>query len=191
MTRSGTAPYSFSSRVIMGMLALSLSASALWLVVSRTQSDVHIYNFDEQRDTPFMLDLLKENKYWLYEGPEYGFDPEQTLKKRSSSPGSHGKHNLTFKVLYQKDIPVGFVGYHTLSFYIGQILYLVVKPEFRGKKYGYMLLQDAVNDLKKRGVKKIRLVTRTNNASSQNLYKKFGFYQTGVDDGIVTFDYDV
>lgn len=180
-----------STRIALTALTLVLSSVALWFTLRHNQSDIRLYPFEPQRDSQFIIDLMHANKYWLYEGPESGFSPERVLATRSSSSRPEHYNNLTIKTLYKKDVPIGFVAYYKLSFYIAKLLYLAVKDEYRGKGYGYILLQDAVNDMKHMGFKKVRLITRTNNQASQKLYKQFGFYQTDVEDGIVTFDYDI
>lgn len=179
------------ARIILSAISITLCSAALWFMFIQNRSDIHIYSFDKKRDMPFILDLFKDNMYWLYEGPASEFSPEYILETQSSSKRPEHYHNLIIKTLYKKDEPVGFVAYYTLSFYSAKLLFLAVRKEFRGQKYGYLLLQAAVDDMKSRGIKKIRLITRTNNESSQNLYKKFGFYQTDIENGIVTFDYDI
>lgn len=181
----------FSKRTIVSTVSMLVMIATVWFSAYKFQSDLQIMPFNKERDTAWMLKLFYDNKYWLYEGPESEFRPEYTLEHQSSSRKAEDDHNLTIKTLYLKKTPVGFVAYHKLSFYVGKILYLVVKHEFRGQKYGYLLLQYAVDDLKRDGVKKIQLITRTTNSSSQNLYTKFGFHQIDTEDGIVTFEYDL
>ncbi|MEX0939832.1 MAG: GNAT family N-acetyltransferase [Candidatus Babeliales bacterium] len=152
---------------------------------------VKISNFDEARDTEFILDLFKKNWHWLVaEGTT--FSPEYMLKYRASSQDSskdHGKEII--KVLYEGNEPVGFVAYHKINFFKCMLHFLAVREEFRSKGYGLQLLQYAVNDLIARGCAEITLVTRTNNYPAQKVYKKVGFKETHRTNGFVYFSYIV
>lgn len=56
-----------------------------------------------------------------------------------------------------------------------------VKPEFRGRGLGYMLLQRIIDDLHTNvATVKVRLSVNAVNESAINLYKKLGFYEYGL-----------
>jgi ribosomal protein S18 acetylase RimI-like enzyme len=151
-----------------------------------------IVEFDEERDTPFILDIFKNDWYWLVSEYSTDFSPNYMLHYRASSKAPENLGNLTIKALYLKNQPVGFVAYYKKNFYEGMILFLALLKEFRSKGYAYKLLQDAMNDLKSRFVTKIRLVTRTVNYPAIKLYTRAGFKETSRDDdGFVYFQYDV
>jgi ribosomal protein S18 acetylase RimI-like enzyme len=55
------------------------------------------------------------------------------------------------------------------------ILYLAVKPEFRGKKYARFLMEKAKAHCKQEKIGELRLTVRYNNDTALNLYKTAGF----------------
>lgn len=149
-----------------------------------------IYNFNERRDSAFILDIFKKNWYWLIaEGSD--FSPEHMLKYRASSKNPEDIGNETIKVLYDQKEPVGFVVYRKKKFYEGFIHFVAVDEKARSKGYGLQLVKYAVQDLIKQGMKKITLVTRTNNIPAQTIYKKAGFQETKIVNGFVYFAYYV
>ena len=58
---------------------------------------------------------------------------------------------------------------------ICRIFDLYVKPEFRGRGIGKRLLEAAINEIKSRGIKTIRIDVISSNERAINLYRKFGF----------------
>jgi ribosomal protein S18 acetylase RimI-like enzyme len=55
------------------------------------------------------------------------------------------------------------------------ILYLAVKPEFRGKKYSRLLMEKAKEHCKERKIREVRLTVRHNNDPALHLYDSLGF----------------
>lgn len=55
------------------------------------------------------------------------------------------------------------------------VLYIAIKPEFRGKKYSKLLLAKAKDYCKVKKIKQLRLTVRYNNEPALNLYKLTGF----------------
>ena len=142
--------------------------------------------YQDERDT-MILDIFKTDRYWLVSSQDY--DPEFMLKNRAPNKDDaryFGKLNI--KVLYEKDEFVGFVAYYMKNFFIGQMLFIDVKSEFRGKGYAQQLMKYAIDDMKKMGATIISLVTRTSNESAQKLYKRLGFNVSFEEDGYVYFE---
>ena len=138
-----------------------------------------IYEYNEQRDAAAIKELFYGNWYWLTtrEGDPGYID--FILKNRAPNEYDtqyYGKLNI--KVLRENNELIGFVAYYMKNFYEGQLLFLVVKPEFRGKQYGEKLSRYAVNRMFAAGAKRIWLVTRTDNTKAQALYNRFGFKET-------------
>ncbi|MBE8538692.1 ribosomal protein S18-alanine N-acetyltransferase [Geoglobus acetivorans] len=73
------------------------------------------------------------------------------------------------------------VGYVVLSYRNeeAKIMSIAVKKEFRRRGIGKILLREAIQRAKKRGMRKILLEVRESNVPAQNLYKKFGFEVAG------------
>lgn len=182
--------YSTKSRswlkICIGGIFLGLVAAGTYYFYQNREKDV-ILDFDAARDTAFILDSFKRDWYWLVEGDDYS--PEYMLKNRSSSQKSEHKGNLTIKVGYHGKKPVGFVIYFMKNFYLGDLRFIDLDPEFRSKGWAYKLLDYAVKDFIKRGSAKIELVTRTTNYPAQKLYTRYGFREISREDGFVYYEY--
>jgi len=173
--------------ILIGILsAATVAGTVLYYYQTYKPAAGQIVDFDYDRDAHFILDIFKTNWYWLVSSQD--FSPEYVLKYRASSKDPQHMGNLTIKLLYQDGEPVGFVAYYKKMFYVGFVLFLGVRPEFRSKGYGAQLLQYAVDDFKKRGVTTVRLVTRVENYAAQAVYKKVGFTETSRDDTYVNFE---
>jgi ribosomal protein S18 acetylase RimI-like enzyme len=172
------------------ILALSFGGLALYYYFPRPTTVVtpeNIQDYNEMRDKQEILDIFKTDKYWLLSSPDYSV--EHMLSSRSPNKDDaryFGK--LAVKVLHEADKFVGFVAYYMKNFFIGTVLFLDVKPEFRGKGYAQQLMRYAIDGLKKQGASIITLVTRSENYSAQAVYKKMGFTKTLEEDGYVYFD---
>ena len=172
------------------MIALSFAATVLYYYFPQpavTQTTDLIQDFNEARDSQDILNIFKEDRYWLLSSPNYS--PEHMLSTRSPNKDDaryFGKLNI--KVLREAGKFVGFVAYYMKNFFIGTVLFLDVKPEFRGKGYAQKLMRYAIDELKKQGASIITLVTRSENYSAQAVYKKTGFVKTLEEDGFVYFD---
>jgi ribosomal protein S18 acetylase RimI-like enzyme len=150
--------------------------------------DSRISPYDEARDTQEILDIFKENWYWLISSPDYS--PEFMLSQRAPNnrePEYFGK--LKIDVLRDHGKLVGFVTYYLKNPFEGWILFLAVKEEYRGKGYAKALMKHALNQLKKMGALKAHLLTRINNTNAQSLYRSLGFTTMFEDDeGFIYFE---
>ena len=162
------------------------SFSVYYYIPQQIISSQAIQDYQEPRDTKEIIDLMAKDRYWLIASPEYSV--EEMLKKRSPNPDEaeyQGKLNI--KVLHDQNKFIGFAAYYLKNFYTGQVLFLAVKDEFRGKGYGKQLMEYTLNDLKQQGAAMAFLVTRVSNASAQALYNKVGFTEAQRDDEFVYF----
>ena len=172
------------------LLALSFGAYALYYYFPQPTTAVtteQIQDLNEAHDTQDILEIFKQDRYWLLSSPDYS--PEHMLSTKSPNQTDDryfGK--LSIKVLREGGNFIGFVAYYMKNFFIGSVLFLDIKPEFRGKGYAQKLMRYAIDELKKQGASIITLVTRTENHAAQAVYKKMGFVQTLEEDGYVYFD---
>ena len=69
---------------------------------------------------------------------------------------------------------------HTLEFKLAHVESVVVLPEYRGKSFGYKLMEYIVNEAKRMNVKFLQLTSNPKRVSANNLYKMMGFthYET-------------
>lgn len=171
------------------LILLSFGASVFYYYAPQPMfvSNEPISDFQDERDTQDLLKLFEKDRYWLISSEDY--DPAWALKTRSPNKRDNryfGK--LHIKVLRENGQFLGFVAYYMKNFFLGQLLFLGVNPDFRGKGYAQQLMKYAIEDMKKMGASMITLVTRTSNTSAQSVYKKLGFSVTHEEDGFVYFE---
>lgn len=145
-----------------------------------------ISDFNETRDTQAILNVMKDNWYWLISSPDYRAD--LMLSKRTPShkePQYFGK--LVIKVLRNTNDLIGFVNYYKKNEYQGHLFLLAIDKKYRGKGYAKKLVLYAMNDLKKMGAQWVQLVTRETNTTARSLYKKLGLQEYLQEDGFVYF----
>jgi ribosomal protein S18 acetylase RimI-like enzyme len=146
-----------------------------------------IVPFDLKRDMNNVVELFKDNWYWLIASKEY--DVPFMLTERSPSKTEfqyYGK--LILKVIREDTKFKGFLAYYPKNFYTGQILFVAIKKEFRGQGYAQKLVQCALNDLKAMGLHFAKLLTRVENFPAQAVYKKAGFHEVSRDKSFVYFE---
>ena len=61
----------------------------------------------------------------------------------------------------------------------GHLARLAVMPQYQGKKIGYCLVQDLLNQFHHRGARRVTVNTQSDNHASLKLYRKIGFTYTG------------
>ena len=136
-----------------------------------------IRSYDAGQDEAFIKNEFKENWYTLIATPTY--DVDFMLQKKAPNdrePQFFGK--MAIKMLYEDKCPIGFITYYMQTSYQGDILFLVIDKNHRGKRNGEKLLNYAFNELKKQGAKTVKIFTRTENTSAQKLYTRIGFVET-------------
>lgn len=171
------------------LILLSFGASVFYYYAPQPVCELGapISDFQDERDARDLLKIFETDRYWLISSEDY--DPAWALKTRSPNKrDSRYFGKLQIKVLRENDQLVGFVAYYMKNFFLGQLLFLAVNPEFRGKGYAQQLMKYAIEDMKKQGASMITLVTRTSNLSAQAVYKKSGFSVTHEEDGFVYFE---
>ena len=145
-----------------------------------------VYTYEQKRDLAPILELFKTDTYWLLANP--GTDPAFLITHKTPSehdPFYFGK--LHVKVLREDEKFIGFVAYYKKTFREGFLLFVAIKPEFRGKRYAQTLVQYAVDELRRLGAARVSLVTRTDNVRAQALYNRLGFTETQRDEGFVYY----
>ncbi len=147
-----------------------------------------IVSYQPQTDREFILNLFKENWYWLVSEYSTDFSAEYMLDNRASSKDPFNKNNLTIKVYHVDHKPVGFVAYYKKTFFKGFILFLAVDEQCRKIGCATKLLSYAIKDLFNRGCSVIELITRVSNISAQSLYHKLGFKEFWRDEDFVRFE---
>jgi ribosomal protein S18 acetylase RimI-like enzyme len=150
-------------------------------------SKANVSAYDAKTDKSFILRLLRENWYWLTTDTVTTYtdeELEQRYIKRSPVVG----FPLEIGVCRDRGVPVGFVTYYKQSFYKGILYLLAVDTVSRGHGYGELLMEYALNNLRKQGCWVVQLITRTSNTNAQQLYNKTGFKEIWRDTGFVRYE---
>lgn len=144
------------------------------------QQSYYIYPFnDDERDIQDIEKIFMDDFYWLTTRDSY--DVRAMLTRRTSDFADPTVNNDMFiYVMRDKatDGLIGFVTFFKLSFYKGQVLFLSVNREFRGKGYGRALVSYALDQMKNMGMIKAKLFTRLDNKPARALYESLGFQET-------------
>jgi len=149
-----------------------------------------IYDVNIDRDMQPILDIFAADSYWL----DAGYDETQDKYRRMLKYGYVNDNpmypnRLKFKILRDKGEFIGFTAYYKTAPTVGKILFVAVRGDRRGKRYGQVLMDTAIAELKKLGANRIELVTRVSNTAAHKLYTRMGFQETGRDDEYVSFAY--
>lgn len=175
--------------LIIGSLLIT-SVIAYW----HYNSSIHrpcqgIQLYSPARDRQALITLFKDNWYWLIPDTTI-FSVETFLDQNTKLQGTNKDDNKIL-VYCVDNKPIGMVAYYDDSYYRGQLRFIVVDKEYRGKGYSKELMNYALNDMKKRGLSKVRLLTRTNNDPARKLYLKLGFKELPPKGGYVEFEKDL
>jgi len=187
------------TKIILGfMVGLLFTVLALWWFEKKS---FVIENFDSKGDTAAILEICDKNWYWLVanvEKEDYSLQDPDIIEIRNDTifmfkhqtpdqnPQNFGK--MKIKVLRDGGKLAGFVTYYKMNFFRGKLLFLGVSSDFRGKGYGTVLVNYAVNDMfKNMGLSIVELDTRTNNVRARGLYKKLGFIGTPLEEGFIRY----
>jgi len=147
-----------------------------------------IYDFNPERDTQAIMNIFHKNWYWLLASPQSS--PAFMIKNRTYDTNPLHFGTLHIKVLYQNNTLAGFTAYHLgTTSQEGRILFVAVDETFRGKGYGKMLTQHAMEKLFEMGVTHIALWTRVGNLAAQHIYKGLGFKEIFDENGYLFLQY--
>ncbi len=138
---------------------------------------IEMLPYDASRDKEFIKQQFKENWYLLISSPDYDIDHMLDTRSPHKLDIKH-LGSLIIKVLYYNNQPAGFGACYMDSKTRGDILFVEVAKEFRGKKLAESIVKTQIEDLKKEGALSVKLATRTDNKSAQKLYLRLGFKET-------------
>ena len=148
-----------------------------------------IYEFNPITDTKPLLDIFNKESYWLLANNDSS--PAFMLKYRTFDNNPIYFGALKIKVLRENNKIAGFTAYHldNGNKKQGRILFVAVDQKFRGKGYGTVLAQYAMQQLFNMGVDHIALWTRTDNLPAQKIYTALGFKEAFEENGYIFFEY--
>jgi len=172
---------------ISGIIGIIATTCIALLFYTHAQHHGPIYDFNPTTDTQPIIELFNQNWYWLVANE--GFSPSFILKHRTPNENPKYFGTLKIKVLRENNQLAGFTAYYMKEKNLGQLLFLAVGHPFRGKQYGKILAEYAIDDLKKLGATKIGLWTRVSNLPAQRIYKNLGFIEVlDTGDGYLYFE---
>lgn len=143
-----------------------------------------------EKHKQFIQKQFKENWYWLISSPDYDINYAlDTHSPNHYEPLYKGK--MTIVVLEVAGEPVGFGTYYMRNAFQGDILFIEVAKEHRGKRYAGRLVKHAEVELKKMGAKIVKLATRVENEGARKLYNRLEYPEVGVSNGFVHYRKEV
>ena len=113
---------------------------------------------------------IRSKDYWNY-GKEQIAEWEEDLKVSSK----YIKKNHVFKLI-DADTIIGFYAFEIINEKRVKLNFLFIEPEFIGKGYGKILLNDFIHHIKNNGFKKAFLDADPN---AEKFYKHYGFKSIG------------
>jgi ribosomal protein S18 acetylase RimI-like enzyme len=168
--------------VVVSLITLGVGA---WFY--QTHYGQGIYAYDPGKDREFILQLFKDNYYWLVAENCYDFSAPYILDNRASSKKPQDKGNLIIRTYRKYNKPIGFIAYYLKDAFAGHILFLAIEEKERSHGYGRKLLDYAIKDLAHRGCIVINMDTRANNKPGIKLYESMGFKQVRNDGSFILF----
>lgn len=144
------------------------------LIHCQNNVDTRICHFNPQYDTQPILDLFEQDWHRLIQDNDKSLPPFM-LKHLTHDTNPHNFGSLHIKVLRENNQLAGFVAYYIEKPQKGQILFLAVGHNFRGKSYGKMLMQYAMKELFSMGADHITLWTEATNVHAHRVYESLGF----------------
>ncbi len=122
----------------------------------------------ERPDTPDALSLIAELQTHLesFYPPEsrHGFSVERLIKE-----------GVAFFVLRVDGAPAGCGGIKLFGREYGELKRMYVRPDFRGRKYGELLVDHLAEHARANGVTLLRLETGIHQQAAIRLYERLGF----------------
>lgn len=107
--------------------------------------------------------------------------------------------NALYRVIRSDDRVIAYGGMWLLFDEV-HITNIAVHPDFRGKGYGNIILEDMLRVSKEANMSAMTLEVRVGNVAAISLYKKYGFvsvatrkgyYQDTKEDALIMWNYDV
>ncbi len=177
------------SLLIGSLLIASFGGLTYWYYDTYTACQgIQLYR--PSRDRQPIIDLFKDNWYWLIPDSLTTFSIESYLDTNTKLQGTSKEDNKIL-VYCVDNKTIGMVAFYEDSFYKGQLRFIVLDKAYRGQGYAEKLMNYALDDMKKRGLSKVKLITRTNNEPARKFYLKLGLKELQPKGGYVEFEKDL
>lgn len=147
---------------------------------------IAIVDFDRTRDYGFVVALCVANFRALDDRPDCA-DFKDTLeieRMRSKAGESPDSVHLRIKVMYEGEVPVGYISYAYTPKELAYIANIVVSDSVRKQGYARRLFEYAQEEVQKNGCDRlILMVSEDNESFVSDWYKRKGFGRVGVHPG--------
>lgn len=170
----------------IGLALLAVAGLGYWYThLNQACNGMALYS--PARDKARLLTLFKDNWYWLV--PEgSSFSAERFLDTGSKKARGESEDDSKIFVYCADNKAVGFVSYYKENFYRGRLRFIAIDKDYRGRGYSEKLMDFALQDMHKMGLRLVQLVTRTNNEPAKKLYERLNFHEFWHDDHYVRFE---
>lgn len=150
--------------------------------INKKKDIIKIDFFDRKLHAEGIEKIFLDCKYWVvYDIPNYSIEERMFSQKVNIDFEKNIFADLSIKVATYKNRVVGFVTYYVHN-EVGTIQIIAVDKNSRRMGIGKKLMEEAINDLMKKNIKIIHLITRKDDISAQCLYKKMGFEEINLSD---------
>lgn len=168
-------------KFVFWLIAASILATTLGSCALHSWMGPAVVDYDYTRDHAAIEEIFKRDWDWLVPVSPDRYSLDLVLKYRAPRQDPLYAGRLTFKVMYDKDQFIGFVGYYMKNNQEGFLNFLDVNPDYRGKGYAEKLARCAMDQMIQKGAQRITLVTYPHNVRALKLYNRLGFKETGRD----------
>lgn len=177
---------------ILASIILMGSSAAIYYYKSHINyTEGSVYDYDPKIDREFILQLFKDNWHWLVSEYSTDFDPVFMLDNSEAFARKRGVTDMKIKVYRVQNKPVGFTVYYIRPILRGDILFLAIDEKYRKKGYARKLIQNDIDDLKKKGCFVIKITTRVTNTPARTLYESYGFKELWIDRGFIKYELNI
>lgn len=104
-------------------------------------------------------------------------DIQNHQEEISHLESKYGMPNARLYLIYCEEELAGCIGLRRMDEQFCEMKRLYIRPQFRGKKLGYILVEKIITEAKKIGYSHMLLDTLPFLHSAIHMYKKFGFYE--------------
>ena len=125
-------------------------------------SEFYISTYKSLLSIDFIHDYMTKSSYWAK-----GRTKEQTVQTIENS--------FCFGMYTRSNKQVGFARIVTDFVFFGNIMDVIIDPEYQGKGLGKSLIEFMLNDLEIKGLQTITLKTK----DAHSFYEKYGFKKIG------------
>lgn len=152
------------------------------LIISAFAHEIEMREYNPG-NKPFITQEIKANREVLIpETPDYDIDFFLDTKTPSPIPYyAQYTGKVIIKVLYYNNQEVGFGSCYMRTKKCGDIIFVAVNENFRGKRLAEIIIKTQIDDLKKQGAQRVELWVVKANEPACKLYTRLGFKESTKD----------